>query len=145
MVFLFTETALFEFMGITSDDFRIGGGVVLLVLSIQDLAGTSSEDSRRKPKSSVGVVPIGIPLMMGTGRAHDNPHTRRFSRCCYHIVRTARESAHRPHRTSELEMDYSRFGRGGLTGICQSRLVVPMVGIVVIMIRSGLVGMLSTM
>ncbi len=65
VVFLFTGSALFEFMGITAHDFRIGGGVLLLVLSIQDLATSSATDERRKPKTSIGVVPIGIPLMMG--------------------------------------------------------------------------------
>lgn len=64
VVFLFTGTALFEFMGITSDDFRIGGGILLLVLAIQDLA-SSNGSARRNPKADVGIVPIGIPLMMG--------------------------------------------------------------------------------
>ena len=65
VVFMFTGSALFEFMGITAHDFRIGGGVLLLILSIQDLATSSSVEDRRKPKASIGVVPIGIPLMMG--------------------------------------------------------------------------------
>ncbi len=65
VLFLFTGTALFEFMGITAHDFRIGGGILLLILSIQDLATSSSQEERRKPKATVGVVPIGIPLMMG--------------------------------------------------------------------------------
>lgn len=64
IIFLFTGTALFEFLGITSHDFRIGGGILLLVLAIQDLASSNGE-SRRKPKASIGVVPIGIPLIMG--------------------------------------------------------------------------------
>jgi len=65
VAFMFTGSALFEFMGITAHDFRIGGGVLLLILSIQDLATASSVEDRRKPKASIGVVPIGIPLMMG--------------------------------------------------------------------------------
>ncbi|MBN1448427.1 MAG: MarC family protein [Bacteroidetes bacterium] len=64
ILFLFTGTALFDFLGITSHDFRIGGGIVLLVLAIQDLASSNGSE-RRRPKSSVGVVPIGIPLIMG--------------------------------------------------------------------------------
>lgn len=63
--FLFTGSALFVFMGITSDDFRIGGGILLLVLSIQDLVSSSSIQDRRAPSHSIGVVPIGIPLIMG--------------------------------------------------------------------------------
>jgi multiple antibiotic resistance protein len=64
IVFLFSGTALFSFLGITAADFRIGGGVVLLVLAIQDLASGSPEE-RRKPRTNIGVVPIGIPLIMG--------------------------------------------------------------------------------
>lgn len=64
IVFMFSGTALFDFLGITPADFRIGGGVVLLVLAIQDLISTTPEE-RRKPRANVGVVPIGIPLIMG--------------------------------------------------------------------------------
>ncbi len=65
LLFLFTGSALFEFMGITAHDFRIGGGVVLLVLAIQDLASSPSAETRRSPRTDIGVVPIGIPLIMG--------------------------------------------------------------------------------
>jgi multiple antibiotic resistance protein len=64
IIFLFTGTAVFDFLGIKSGDFRIGGGIVLLVLAIQDLASSNGSE-RRKPKSTIGVVPIGIPLIMG--------------------------------------------------------------------------------
>lgn len=67
ILFLFTGKAVFRFMGITVDDFRIGGGIVLLVLAVRDLI-FSDEDSRNardKSGEDVGVVPIGIPLIMG--------------------------------------------------------------------------------
>lgn len=64
ILFLFSGTALFDFLGITPADFRIGGGIVLLVLAIQDLISSTPEE-RRKPRTNVGVVPIGIPLIMG--------------------------------------------------------------------------------
>lgn len=64
ILFLFSGTALFDFLGITAADFRIGGGIVLLVLAIQDLISSTPEE-RRKPRTNVGVVPIGIPLIMG--------------------------------------------------------------------------------
>jgi len=66
LVFLVIGNALFTFLGITQDDFRIGGGLILLVLAITDLMG-GDESERRNPKSKVGVVPIGIPLIMGPG------------------------------------------------------------------------------
>lgn len=63
-VFLFSGKALFGFMGITQDDFRIGGGIVLLVLALMDLF-VNEADSSRRPDQGTGVVPIGVPLMVG--------------------------------------------------------------------------------
>jgi multiple antibiotic resistance protein len=64
VVFLLAGKALFTFLGITENDFRIGGGIVLLVVAIFDLM-SNHEDSGRAPSSDIGVVPIGIPLIMG--------------------------------------------------------------------------------
>ena len=63
IIFLVAGKLLFSFLGITESDFRVGGGIVLLVLSVHDLAFSRSRipDAER----SVGAVPIGIPLIMG--------------------------------------------------------------------------------
>jgi len=63
LVFLVLGQLIFSFLGITENDFRIGGGIVLLVLSVYDLL--FAKDTQRDPGTSVGVVPIGIPLIMG--------------------------------------------------------------------------------
>jgi multiple antibiotic resistance protein len=66
IIFLFTGSAMFDFLGITSQDFRIGGGILLLVLAIQDLTSSTSQEQHRGPANcDIGVVPIGIPLIMG--------------------------------------------------------------------------------
>ncbi len=65
LVFLVLGKVIFRFLGITENDFRIGGGIVLLVLAVTDLLFSS--DERKNPNTSVGVVPIGIPLVMGPG------------------------------------------------------------------------------
>lgn len=65
LVFLFGGRMIFNYLGITENDFRIGGGIVLLVLSVVDLLSTGGEATRRAPDISVGVVPIGIPLIIG--------------------------------------------------------------------------------
>lgn len=64
LVFLGSGKLLFSFLGITENDFRIAGGLVLLVLAINDLL-FSSDTARKNPETTVGVVPIGIPLIMG--------------------------------------------------------------------------------
>lgn len=63
IVFLFGGRAIFRFLGITENDFRVGGGIVLLVIAVIDLV--SANDRHRSPDDSVGVVPIGIPLIIG--------------------------------------------------------------------------------
>ncbi|MCL5035243.1 MAG: MarC family protein [Bacteroidetes bacterium] len=64
VLFLIAGKEIFGFLGITLSDFRIGGGIILLVLSVNDLL-FAHEQQRKDPGGSVGVVPIGIPLIMG--------------------------------------------------------------------------------
>jgi multiple antibiotic resistance protein len=63
VAFLVAGKLVFAFMGITEHDFRVGGGIVLLVLAVNDLL--FSHETKRNPESTLGVVPIGIPLIMG--------------------------------------------------------------------------------
>jgi multiple antibiotic resistance protein len=63
LVFLIAGRFIFSFLGITESDFRIGGGIVLLVISVTDLVTT--KEVRRDPGAILSVVPIGIPLIMG--------------------------------------------------------------------------------
>lgn len=63
IVFLAVGKLIFSFLGITENDFRVGGGIVLLVLAVSDLL--FSKEGKRGAETSVGVVPIGIPLIMG--------------------------------------------------------------------------------
>jgi multiple antibiotic resistance protein len=61
--FLFLGKFLLEALGVTEDDFKVAGGILLIVLSINDLI---FETKRRKEgKNKVGVVPIGMPLIVG--------------------------------------------------------------------------------
>lgn len=63
MVFVAVGEGVFSILGITVDDFKIAGGLVLLVLAIIELLKPSGE--KRKPEDTVGVVPIGVPLIVG--------------------------------------------------------------------------------
>jgi multiple antibiotic resistance protein len=63
LLFLVGGKMIFSFLGITENDFRVGGGIVLLVLAVTDLL--FARDTRLDPLGSVGIVPIGIPLIMG--------------------------------------------------------------------------------
>ncbi len=63
IVFLVAGKLVFALMGITESDFRVGGGIVLLVLAVYELL--FSKEKERRPEPLVGVVPIGVPLIMG--------------------------------------------------------------------------------
>src|SRR3954449_2365397 len=67
---LFAGQLIFSLLGITVNDLRVGGGLILLVLSISNLL--FGDYRRRDPTeggeedlASVGIVPLGIPLIVG--------------------------------------------------------------------------------
>lgn len=67
---LFAGELIFQTLGITLNDLRVGGGLILLILSIVDLI--FADFRRRNPASDsgedateVGIVPLGIPLIIG--------------------------------------------------------------------------------
>ena len=62
LAFIAVGEAVFRILGITVDDFKIAGGILLLVLAIIELVG--SKDEPRKAHD-VGIVPIGVPLLVG--------------------------------------------------------------------------------
>jgi len=61
--FMALGEAIFGILGITGDDFKIAGGLLLLILAILDL--TQHIEQRMKPDVKMGVVPIGVPLIVG--------------------------------------------------------------------------------
>ncbi|MBI5055644.1 MAG: MarC family protein [Nitrospirae bacterium] len=63
LAFVAVGEVIFRILGITVDDFKIAGGLVLLVIAVLDLLRYGGE--RRKVEDTVGVVPIGVPLIVG--------------------------------------------------------------------------------
>jgi multiple antibiotic resistance protein len=62
-VFMFLGNILLRLMGVTIPDFRIAGGILLLVLSVHLLL--PGEDKRGHVTTDVGVFPLGTPLITG--------------------------------------------------------------------------------
>jgi multiple antibiotic resistance protein len=62
-LFLFAGNLLFNFIGITLGTFMIAGGALLFTISLTSL--TSSTSDRRLDPKEMGVVPLGIPLIVG--------------------------------------------------------------------------------
>lgn len=63
LAFVAVGEAVFSILGITVDDFKIAGGLVLLVIAVLDLLRSGGE--RRTIEATIGVVPIGVPLIVG--------------------------------------------------------------------------------
>ncbi|MBI4685400.1 MAG: MarC family protein [Nitrospirae bacterium] len=63
LAFIALGEGIFRILGITTDDFKIAGGLVLLVFAILDVVKHGEE--RRKPTGKMGIVPIGVPLIVG--------------------------------------------------------------------------------
>jgi len=73
LIFLVAGKLIFSFLGISEADFRVGGGIVLLALAVTDLLRPPEFTRMHAPadqgamprESTLGIVPIGIPLIMG--------------------------------------------------------------------------------
>ena len=66
LLFLLTGKAVFGVVGITENDFRVGGGLVLLITAILHLSKPAKPlESEEHHDSISGASPLGIPLIMG--------------------------------------------------------------------------------
>ncbi len=54
---------IFNLLGVSVADFQLAGGALLFIIAIVDLL--FPEKTRSFPKETMGVVPIGIPLIVG--------------------------------------------------------------------------------
>jgi len=61
--FLAAGRWVFNLLGISVSDFKIAGGILLFIIAIVDLI--FPDRTRTFPKETLGVVPIGIPLITG--------------------------------------------------------------------------------
>ena len=64
VVFVLAGPVLLRFMGITVPDFMLAGGLLLLAISLNSLL-TGEKKLQEVDISSLGAVPIGIPLITG--------------------------------------------------------------------------------
>jgi len=74
LISAWTGEALLGFFGITIDAFRVGGGLLILLMGISMLHGKQShvqhcpnETDAAACKEDISVVPLAIPLMAGPG------------------------------------------------------------------------------
>ncbi len=65
VLFVTIGEAIFRIIGITVDDFKIAGGILLLVIAVLDIVRFDKQESKRGSTTTVGIVPIGVPLIVG--------------------------------------------------------------------------------
>jgi small neutral amino acid transporter SnatA (MarC family) len=63
IAFLGAGESVFTLLGISVADFQFAGGILLFIIAIVDLI--FSEKTRAFPKETLGIVPIGIPPIVG--------------------------------------------------------------------------------
>lgn len=63
LIFIFLGEFIFRSLGITVNDFTIAGGIILLIIAVTDIVKT--QEYKGFVSSSIGVVPIGTPLITG--------------------------------------------------------------------------------
>lgn len=65
LVFMLIGIQIFKFMGIEIFDFKMAGGLVLLLIALAELAG--APEAEKNSSGSTGIVPIAVPLISGPG------------------------------------------------------------------------------
>lgn len=61
LIFILLGKWIFTFLNITTSDFKIAGGLILLFIAVTGILPFSHSEKLE----GVGVVPLGVPLMMG--------------------------------------------------------------------------------
>lgn len=64
LLFVILGKRVFVYLGIETYDFKVGGGIVLLVMAILDLIKGKDAESHTQ---STGIVPLAVPLITGPG------------------------------------------------------------------------------
>ncbi|MDH4262553.1 MAG: MarC family protein [Spirochaetia bacterium] len=62
LLFLFIGQPIFNLLGIQMGDFKIGGGILLVTLSIYDIINPGK---RKQADSVSAIVPLGVPFITG--------------------------------------------------------------------------------
>ena len=62
---VFLGNLIFRLLGITVDDLRVAGGIILLLIAIYDLIFTRERRKTTEIGTDAGVVPLGVPLIVG--------------------------------------------------------------------------------
>lgn len=67
LTFALAGNLLFNVLGITITDFKIVGGIILLIFSVQYVLGRSEKTNGKAGQEDIAVFPLATPLLAGPG------------------------------------------------------------------------------
>jgi len=130
---------IFRILGITGDDFKTAGGIVLLVFAVRDLIHSGEE--RIKSDIKVGVVPIGVPLIVGPAVLTNILLLVDHYGIIPTVISLLLNLIIVWIFLSNAERMMNFFGRGGIIGIGKVMLLL-LAAIAIMMIRIGVVNII---
>jgi len=130
---------IFKILGITGDDFKTAGGLVLLVFAVRDLLHSGEE--RIKADVKVGVVPIGVPLIVGPAVLTNILILVDHYGILPTVISLLLNLAIVWIFLSNAEKMMSFFGKGGVIGIGKVMLLF-LAAIAIMMIRIGVINII---
>jgi len=66
LIFILFGKFIFQLLGITTSDFQIAGGLLLIIFSVQEIFGqASNKPTGEAADNFIGIVPLGIPVIAG--------------------------------------------------------------------------------
>jgi multiple antibiotic resistance protein len=140
LAFIALGEVIFRILGITSDDFKIAGGLVLLVFAIIDIVKHSEE--RRKSTGKMGIVPIGVPLIVGPAVLTTLLVLVDHYGILPTVVSLILNLIIVYISFSKAETIIRLFGRGGIAAISKIMAIL-LASIAIMMIRIGLTNMIK--
>ncbi len=65
IAFVTAGEIVFRQIGVTVDDFKIAGGLVLLIIAVLEIVHPGTLKEKRVDRTTIGVVPIAVPMIVG--------------------------------------------------------------------------------
>jgi len=137
--FVVLGEVIFRILGITGDDFKIAGGLLLLVFAVRDL--TLGREERIKSVIEVGVVPIGVPLIVGPAVLTNILILVDHYGIIPTVISLLLNLSIVWIFLSNAERMMNFFGKGGIIGIGKVMLLL-LAAIAIMMIRIGLLNII---
>jgi len=137
VAFLILGKGIFTFLGISVHDFKIAGGIILLLIALDMVL--SGKEREVKLDHAVGIVPLGVPLIVGPASI-----TTLLMQVDSHALQWVIASLVANLVIVALVFIYSRYiaralGAGGMTAL--SKIVgLFLAAIAVMMMRVGIQG-----